>query len=238
VSPTAAALCIAIAVLGAAVQSSIGIGFGLLASPVLAIVDPDFVPAGILIATLPLSAWVAAHNHSNIDRRGFVMAVAGRVPGVVLGAIVVGALSTQWLALGLAAAVLVAVALSIWSPPVPVNDATSVAAGGVSGFMGTATGVGGPPVALLYQRHDPQVVRATLSAFFSIGTAMSLIALSIGGGLSAHQWRLGILLLPGVAVGIALSRFLHPHAHGPAFRAILLSVCVLSASVLAVQQLA
>jgi uncharacterized membrane protein YfcA len=237
VSPTTPPLCIAIAVAGAAVQSSIGLGFGLVASPILAIVDPDFVPAGILIATFPLSVWVAAHNHERIDRRSFWPAIAGRLPGVVFGTIVVGLLSSRWLALGLAAAVFVAVAVSVWSPPVPVNGATSAAAGGLSGFMGTATGVGGPPIALLYQRHDPQVVRATLAAFFSIGTAMSLVALSIGGGLSTHQWRLGLLLLPGVALGIALSRFLHPHAHGPAFRGILLSLCVLSASVLAIQQL-
>ena len=62
------------------------------------------------------------------------------------------AVSSRALSIGLGAAVLIAVAMSIWLPSVPTTPSLTVGAGAVSGFMGTTTGVGGPPMALLYQR--------------------------------------------------------------------------------------
>ena len=57
------------------------------------------------------------------------------------------------------------------------TDRSLVVAGLASGFAATTTGVGGPPMALTYQNSDPATMRATISAFFSIGTLMSLGAL-------------------------------------------------------------
>lgn len=225
------------AVVGSAVQGSIGLGFGLLSAPILAIVDADFVPGGVLIAVLPLSLWVATTSLGDVDRRGVGLAVAGRIPGVVVGALIVSAVSERTLALGLSAAVLVAVALSLWSSPIAVTSPATVGAGAISGFMGTATGVGGPPMALLYQRSDPAMVRATLAAFYSIGTVLSLTALAVGGDLTSHQVRLGALLIPGVVLGLVASHHVRRFFHGPHFRAILLTACSASAIVLAVKQL-
>ena len=54
-----ALICVAIAVVGAAVQGAIGLGFGLLSAPLLAIIDTDFIPGAVLVAVLPLSTSVA-----------------------------------------------------------------------------------------------------------------------------------------------------------------------------------
>ena len=45
-----------------------------------------------------------------------------------------------------------------------VIDRALVVAGLASGFAGTTTGVGGPPMALTYQNSDPATMRATISA--------------------------------------------------------------------------
>ena len=141
------------------------------------------------------------------------------------------------LSIGLGTAVLIAVGTSIWLPSVPTTPGLTVGAGAVSGFMGTATGVGGPPMALLYQRVSPRVVRATLSAYFSVGTVLSIIALTLAGDLTARQWRLGALLLPGVVIGLAVSPWLRRHVDGPRFRPILLAICAASAVLLLAEQL-
>jgi len=180
---------------------------------------------------------VALTSRRWVDRRSVTFAVAGRVPGVIAGALVVSAVSSRSLAIGLALGVLLAVALSLRLPPIAPTDGLTVAAGVVSGFMGTATGVGGPPMALLYQRSEPLVVRATLAAYFAIGTVLSIAALAAAGELTARQGRLGLLLLPGVLVGIAVSPFVQHHFHGPRFRSILLGVSAASAIVLLVEQL-
>ena len=183
-----------------------GIGFGLLAAPILVMIDTAFVPGAILVAIIPLTLSVSIGSFSQIDHRGAGLAVLGRVPGVVAGAIVAASVSDRSIAIGLGCVVLIAVAMSVWLPSVPVTPGRTVAAGTVSGFMGTTTGVGGPPMALLYQRTDPAVVRATLSAYFFAGTLMSIVALTIAGDIGVRQLRLALLLLPGVVLGVVASR--------------------------------
>jgi uncharacterized membrane protein YfcA len=237
VSVELAVVCVGIAVVGAAVQGAIGLGFGLLASPFLATIDTDFIPGGVLVAILPLSAWVAARSYHDVDRRSASLAIAGRIPGVAAGAAVAAAVSSRTLAIGLAVVVLLAVAMSLWLPAVRPTSGLTVGAGTVSGFMGTTTGVGGPPMALLYQRGAPHIVRATLSAYFTIGTVLSLAALAIVGSLTTRQVQLGLLLIPGVIAGLVASPWLRRHVNGPRFRPILLAFCAASALLLLAEQL-
>jgi uncharacterized protein len=232
-----ALFCVGLAFVGAAVQASVGLGFGLLAAPILAIVDTDFVPGAVLVAIIPLTLSVSIGSFADIDHRGAGLAVLGRVPGVVLGTVVVATASDRSIAIGLAIAVLIAVAMSVWLPSVAVTPRRTVAAGTLSGFMGTTTGVGGPPMALLFQRLDPATVRATLSAYFFAGTLMSIFALTVAGELGVRQWRLALLLLPGVIVGVVASRRLRPYLSGRWFRPSLLALCAASATVLLVEQL-
>ena len=79
--------CVALVLVGAAVQGALGIGMGMIASPLLAIADHGFIPGAIVISVLPLSLAVVLQEHHRIDRRGAGLALLGRAPGVVLGAI-------------------------------------------------------------------------------------------------------------------------------------------------------
>jgi uncharacterized membrane protein YfcA len=237
VSPGVALVCVAIAVVGAAVQASVGLGFGLLSAPLLAMIDTDFVPGALLVAIIPLTLSVSIGSFVHIDHRGAGLAVLGRLPGVVAGAAVASSLSDRSLAIGLGVAVLIAVTMSIWLPSVAVTPGRTIVAGTVSGFMGTATGVGGPPMALLYQRGDPQMVRATLSAYFFAGTLMSITALTIAGDIGVRQWRLAGLLVPGVLAGLIVARRVKHYLMGAWFRPSLLALCAASAAVLLAQEI-
>jgi uncharacterized protein len=105
--------------------------------------------------------------------------------------------------------VLLFVAVSAVAPPVPVSRLTKLTAGMVSGVTGTSAGIGGPPVALLYQRHPGPVMRSTLAASFAIGTLMSLGALAVGGQVTGRQLAVGLVLAPIVVGGSVLGRRLH-----------------------------
>jgi len=45
--------------------------------------------------------------------------------------------------------------------------------------MGTAAGIGGLPLALMYQNPEGQEIRATLAVAFAMGTAISLLVLAL-----------------------------------------------------------
>lgn len=198
--------CIVVVYVGAVVQASIGIGLGMIAAPMLAFADPDFIPAAIMLAVLPLTFTIAWIDRQHIVKRDVGFALIGRVPGVIAGALVVAALSDRVLAVMVAASVLLAVVASITGRLFRPTDRALVVAGLASGFAGTTTGIGGPPMALTYQNSDPATMRATISAFFSIGSLMSIGALALAGEIGVRQFQLTALILPGVGLGVVTAR--------------------------------
>jgi uncharacterized protein len=228
--------CVGIVFVGAAVQGTLGIGLGMIASPMLALADPAFIPGAIVIAVIPLSVSVAFRERAAIDRRGAALALAGRVPGVVAGSVAVALMGASALALLVAVSVLGAVIASLASIRFATTPGRLFSAGLASGFTGTATGVGGPPMALTYQHHDATTMRATLSTFFTAGAVMSIVGLAASGALGARQWQLAALLLPGVMLGYAASRVFATRLRDERTRGIVLALCATSAIALLIEE--
>jgi uncharacterized membrane protein YfcA len=200
-------MLVALAVgVGALVQGSIGFGSNLVAVPVLALANPEALPATLTLVVVPLVVAMAARERHAVDRAGVTWITLGRLPGTALGAWVVVVVSGTTLSVLLGASVLLAVALTAFTGPVPVNRATTTTAGFASGVMGTATSIGGPPMALLYQHHEGPVLRSTLAWAFAFGTTLSLAGLLIGGAVHLWHVALAVALVPALFAGLALSR--------------------------------
>jgi len=135
---------------GACLQSSVGFGLNLVAAPVLIAVDHRLVPGPAALLSLVLTILVAHREREAIDVRGVGWALVGRVPGTVLGALTVAALSERGLDIGFAVLLLVAVALSASGYALPRTPPTPVGVRALSGFMGTTTSIDGPPMSLIY----------------------------------------------------------------------------------------
>jgi uncharacterized membrane protein YfcA len=227
--------CVFVVFIGATVQASIGIGVGMIASPVLALADPDFIPVAILLCILPLTFTVAWLDRRHIQQRQVGFALFGRVPGVIAGALIVAALSDQVLAVMVAVSVFIAVAASMTSVRFRPTDRSLVVAGLASGFAATTTGVGGPPMALTYQHSDPATMRSTISAFFLFGALMSLGALALAGEVGVRQWQLTALLLPGIALGVIAARLLQHRLDPDVVRPAVLVICTIAAIALLIE---
>lgn len=197
----------AIVMTGAALQGSAGFGFALLSSPILAWVNAKLVPGPIIVAVTLLLALTAWRERSAVDARGLGWILAGRVPGTVLGAWALQALGDRALMIALGVLVLLAVGLSLGSVRLTRTRPLLVAAGVVSGLMGTTAALGGPAVAVLYQHERGPLVRSTLATYFLIGAFMSMSALALVGRLGAREGTLAVGLLPGIAAGFWASRW-------------------------------
>jgi uncharacterized protein len=193
----------AIVAAGALIQAALGFGFALVAAPVLAVIAPQFVPGPILLASCVLSAGVALRELRHIDARGVGWTLLGRVPGSWLGAMALAAASRAAVELTFGAIVLAAVWMSVAGPRVVRSNQTLVIAGVVSGVMGTMAAIGGPPIALVYQHEHGPRLRATLSAYFTLGSVVSLAALASAGQFDLRQLSQAALMLPPMAVGFA-----------------------------------
>ncbi len=194
-------LALLVVATGVFVQSRIGIGYGLLAAPVLYQINPAYVPGPILIIGFCLAVVMVIQGAQHLRWRRIFPAVVARVPGAWGGALLVQAMSQALLGLFLGVTLLLATLLS-WRAIKLRTTARNLSLGGFfSGLVGTATGIGGPPMALVYQEQNPAIARAELAGFFLIGTVISLAMLFSADQLAEQHLWLSLKLLPGMALG-------------------------------------
>lgn len=190
---------------GAIVQSGVGLGLGLVATPIVTLADPSLMPGSVLITTSLLPLFTLTRDVRFADWRGLSWALTGRVAGTPLGVWAVAALPVRFIGIGVGLMVLVAIGLTARSPRFTANPTTLLTAGLIGGATGTATSIGGPPLALLYQRESGSRVRGTLGVFFTAGAVLSLGTLAAVGQLPQRQVTAGFALVPFLIAGFALS---------------------------------
>ncbi|MPZ61472.1 MAG: TSUP family transporter [Propionibacteriales bacterium] len=223
--------------LGAVVQGTVGFGVGLVAAPVVTLLDPSLMPGSLLVVVFLLAVMSLVSEHQDLDPRvGWVF--AGRFLGTIAGAGIVVALSREDLAIGIGVMTLLAVLLSVRSFAVPVNRWTLAGAGCVSGIGATTSSIGGPPLAFIYQRSDPATLRSTVALVFTAGSALSIGALSVAGEMTVRELLAGLAFIPFFTVGFALSHPWRKRLRGPRFRQAVLVVIAASAVVLLVRPFA
>jgi uncharacterized membrane protein YfcA len=195
--------------LGALVQGAVGYGMALVAVPLLVLVDPTLVPVPLLLLTSMHSVLAVFRDGRHVDWSGVGWAMLGYIPGTGLGVLAVLAVPQQVFSLLVGLLVLVCVVLSLltWRPrPRP---GLLLFAGVVSGAGGTAAGIGGPPIVLLYQNETGPRVRGTISSYFMLGAVISIAALAVAGQVTSEAlWR-SASLIPFLVTGFALSGLAH-----------------------------
>ncbi|MFE7630420.1 sulfite exporter TauE/SafE family protein [Kocuria sp. NPDC057446] len=218
-------------------QGAIGFGLGLLAAPVIALFDPTLLPGSIVLVAAGLTVLGVLRDRAAVDVKDAGWAVLGQVPGTVAGALLVAALPARTLALVLAGTVLLAVLLSVcgWQPrPRPTTVAV---AGAASGLLGTATSIGGPPMALVWHGSSRARMRGTMSAFFLFGTLLSLTALTAVGSIDRRTLLFAAVLLPAMALGFAASNAVNTRINRRVVRRVGLGASTLGAVLVLLQAL-
>jgi hypothetical protein len=72
---------------GAAVQGTIGFGYAIVTVPLLSLLDSRLAPVPQILTTLPLTLVAAWHERGHIEARDIGWILLGRLPGMLLGAI-------------------------------------------------------------------------------------------------------------------------------------------------------
>ncbi|MCR4514032.1 sulfite exporter TauE/SafE family protein [Aeromicrobium sp. 50.2.37] len=192
-------------VLGAFVQSTVGIGLGLVAAPVVTLAAPQLMPGGMLMVVVLLPIVTLARERDEIDWGGLRWAFPARVVGTAVGVWVVASVDDRQLGIAVGAMVLVAVLLTARTVVIPVNRGTLSGAGFVSGVTGTASSIGGPPLALLLQRRSPRQIRTTLAVYFLLGSLLSLVGLAWAGELTVDEAWFALAAVPALVLGFVVS---------------------------------
>ncbi len=207
VSPGEAVVVCVIVSVGACIQGSIGFGWAMLAAPFVVLIEPDFVPAPMILSGLVLTLTMTFRERKSIEKRGVKWMAFGSIPGVVGASAILMIISPTGFTITFSVLVLLAVVLSAAGLKVKLTNRHIFIAGFFSAFMGTISSIGGPPVALIYQHVTGDQLRGTLSAFFVISGTLALIGLALAGWLGIAELKLSLVLIPGLIIGYVVSRF-------------------------------
>ena len=223
--------------IAAFVQGSTGLGFALISGPVIGVVAPRLLPVFLLIQMIPLNGYVIWRERHAVDGAGTIWISLGRFVGTFGGLGVLLLVSEQQLSLLVGVSTVLAVLMTLLAPSFEPGKWAFLTAGLVTGVTETSTGVGGPPLALVYQHRPAAVLRSTVAACFLIGELISVVVLAVSDSISSDQLQTALLLLPAVIVGALLSRLVHHRLDGRVMRYLVLGFALVSGVVVTVRAL-
>jgi len=234
-------LILGLTVLGAAMlQAATGMGFGVVAGPVLLVLLDS---AGAIQISVALSLLIALVLTpvlwGHVHRPLLWMLLAGALPGLGLGVWVYLLVPLPWLKL-LAALAVGGTLLFVAGAPTRAgasgsrpawSRAGAVVSGLAAGVMGGALAMPGPIPAAWMARGglDRFTLRATLLAMFVVAYLAALGMQAAMAGIAEQVWVLCLKLAPATLLGVAIGRVLPRWISERTFRRILMLVLAATA---------
>lgn len=191
---------------GSAVYGSIGFGFAFVVIPVISVLDPTLLPPLVWLLGMPFALALLRRERKHADLASAGHILTGKLVGTPVGAWLLTLVPSGSLAVLFAGVLLLAASLTVIDRRTTrASRLTLVSVGLISGVMGTAAALGGPPLALGLRGMTPPAFRATLAACFVLGDLMSLVGLLVLGLVEWRHlyWALG--LVPAMGCGYLMS---------------------------------
>ena len=233
-------LILVIAAFGASVlQSATGIGFGVIAGPVLLIVlnDGSAIQISVLLNLL-IALLLAPSLWQKFDRRLLNILVVGLAIGSPIGLTIYLHLNIALLKLFAGLTVLLTLIMVARGNRAssPAQTATSgiverISVGVVAGIMGGSLAMPGPvPAAWMSARgFDKETIRATILVMFIAAYSVALVLQVSLAGISAETMKLTAMLVPSTIAGIIVGHFLSSRVSESIFRWLLTSILIFTA---------
>lgn len=208
-----------------------GFGFGLLATPILLLsgFSLPFIVTLNLLASVATRVSVALRLRRSIDPRRAALLVGGSVPGLYVGARVLGAVDATTLRVAVGLVVMAAAASLLYAerhPPRVRGRGAPVAAGFLGGLLGTTTSLIGVPPALLLarQRLAARSFFADMAVFFVAAGGIGLVVLALDGDFDGGAAKAFVYWLPGLLLGNAVGTTLGLRVPERVFRLVTLTL--------------
>lgn len=206
------------------VRSTVGFGEALVGVPLLALRVPVAVAAPLaVVVSILIAGLIVAQDWRDIEVRSAGWLVGSSLVGIPLGLLLLTLVSDHIVKaiLGVIIAAFATYSLTAKRVRHLEHDHLSLllGAGLVSGVLGGAYGMNGPPLAVYgsLRRWAPQRFRATLQGYFLVASLAGLAGYAAVGLLHPPLGRYLLLSLPGVCVGVVIGRVFNRRLRGDTF---------------------
>jgi uncharacterized membrane protein YfcA len=208
-----AAYVLAVVFVATLIRSALGFGEALVAVPLLALRLPLTVAASLaVLVSVAMAAMIVLQDWRHVQLRSATGLILAALPGIPLGILLLAKGNDQ-----IVKAILgvIIIGFSFYS----LADRHTLhlredhrgwllGCGFVSGVLGGAYGMNGPPLALYgaLRRWSPQHFRATLQGYFLVASLVGLIGYAFLGIWTTATTRYFLLSLPVVVVATLIGR--------------------------------
>jgi len=189
------------------IQSITGFGFAVVGTPLLLFfMEPKQVVSLMVFGALILNLMVIYKTRGKSDPKViwpmFIASLIGIVPGVYILKVVDA--SNLKLCIGILILLVSFFMASNYVMTIKREKLATILVGIVSGFMGGATSLSGPPVALflMNQQQDKEAFRANLVRYFCLGNIATLLVMYFMETMELGVLRQGLYAIPGVLLGV------------------------------------
>jgi len=224
VSAPLVAYIIAVVFVATFIRSALGFGEALIAVPLLAMRIPITIaaPLAVLISVV-VAAGIVVQDWRRVELRSASGLTLASLPGIPIGIflLVRGNEPVVKSILGILIAVFAIYSLASRTRRTLSADshALLLGCGFLSGVMGGAYGMNGPPLAIYggLRGWSPQHFRATLQGYFLPASLAGLLGYAAAGLWDGAVTRYFLLSLPAVAAAILLGRAINQRMSGERF---------------------
>lgn len=223
---------------GSYIQTVTGFALGLIvmgAVTVLGLAPVSFSAVVVSMLALVNSLLALRKSSHSVDWRIVRTVIAGLLPSVFVGLLLLQYLSAHWILLlkPLLGVVIISSGLFLFYKPQPravlAGASTTFAIGVVGGLFGGLFSTSGPPIIFHLYRQPLalQVVRTTLLAIFILAAIVRLTYVGIRGEITLPILQLGLYSLPLVIMFTTIGRRYRPPLSDLAMRRVAFGLLVL-----------
>ena len=231
-------LAIAAVAGGAIVQGSVGVGLSLVAAPALVAIDPTFIPGPLVIVGQVVGIRHIIVEGRHIDWQAIRHALWGLPVGIVGGLAVFELVPERVRTILIGALVAGSALILLAGFRLRQTRRTEIAGGLTCSFGAMAAALPGAPLGICFSEMRPPVLRSTSSTYILFVGAVGIGLLAARGSFGLHELRLVGYAVPGMFIGLAISRVVRPFLDRTWFRPAVLSVALAGGLALIIGQLA
>ncbi len=219
--------------LASTVRSALGFGMGMVAMPLLGfLIDVKEATPTLVLLAMGMSILIMGRDWRQADWKALRSLIVGSIVGIPLGVFLLAKAPQEPIVKGLACVVILfALFRLLWRRPLPIrpNLGWDLGLSFLSGSLGAAFGIGGPPIIAYASLRDwdPPTFRATLHGLSLATGAFSLAGHGAAGLWTADVLRLAAYGVPAMLLGLILGRRLNRVLDQAKFRAVVYVVLLI-----------
>jgi uncharacterized membrane protein YfcA len=214
-----------------------GVTAGMIIVPFLAMISYTLIPVPIAFASLALTIMMTYKGRNHIDTTNLFPIGLGMIIGILFSIFILKNIEFKYMGIVFGIAILIAVYFSIKIPKFTLTKKISYTGGFIAGVMGASAAVGGKVVALLFQNHPLESLKASLAFLYTLFSVVMLMIFFLFGEFSQSQLISGFYMMPGFLIGFFIAPIFSKYFNPKYSRIVVLSTATLGAILLIIKSL-